>query len=89
MKYDEICKNSAGPLTYMLRNVEATAPLMPYGFHEQIILTPAFMKSHHTISHISRYHRLRVVVGQGFLDSIDEEEMIFDIEQAFIHPRWE
>ena len=62
MKYDEICKNSAGPLTYMLRNVEATAPLMPYGFHEQIILTPAFMKSDHTISHISRYHRLRVMV---------------------------
>jgi hypothetical protein len=32
---------------------------------------------------------MRVVVGQGLLSSQDDEEMVFDIEDAIIHPRWE
>lgn len=32
---------------------------------------------------------MRVVVGQGLLSSEDEEEMIFDVDDAIIHPRWD
>lgn len=50
---------------------------------DEVILTAA-----HCFQSIA-HHYMRVVVGQGFLASEDEEEMVFDIEDVIVHPHWD